>query len=151
MPDPLHDRSRAEVIGGAGDMDETHGVEATLFPNIQGNAPLPTRDGLATVAATGAPRDDNVSNYRRVYFLLAGQNRLIVDLLADDFVLQLSLYASGASSFQLTQAVGGGDADPTLDVYNGTVSAIPLPAAAWLFGSALLGLVTVARRKRLKA
>lgn len=28
------------------------------------------------------------------------------------------------------------------------VSAVPLPAAAWLFGSALLGLVTVARRKR---
>ena len=27
------------------------------------------------------------------------------------------------------------------------VSAVPLPAAAWLFGSALLGLVTVARRK----
>jgi hypothetical protein len=28
------------------------------------------------------------------------------------------------------------------------VSAVPLPAAAWLFGSALLGLVTVARRRQ---
>ena len=31
------------------------------------------------------------------------------------------------------------------------VNQVPLPAAAWLFGSALLGLVTVARRKQLKA
>jgi hypothetical protein len=30
----------------------------------------------------------------------------------------------------------------------GTVSAVPLPAAAWLFGSAILGLAGVARRKR---
>jgi hypothetical protein len=28
---------------------------------------------------------------------------------------------------------------------------VPIPAAAWLFGSALLGLITVARRKQLKA
>lgn len=30
----------------------------------------------------------------------------------------------------------------------GTVSAVPVPAAAWLFGSGLLGLLSVARRKR---
>jgi len=30
----------------------------------------------------------------------------------------------------------------------GTVSAVPVPAAVWLFGSGLLGLVGVARRKR---
>jgi hypothetical protein len=29
-----------------------------------------------------------------------------------------------------------------------SVSAVPLPAAAWLFGSALLGLIAVAKRKR---
>lgn len=31
---------------------------------------------------------------------------------------------------------------------NGTVSAVPVPAAAWLFGSGLLGLVGVARRRK---
>ncbi len=34
--------------------------------------------------------------------------------------------------------------------YNGAVatnSAVPIPAAAWLFGSGLLGLVGIARRK----
>ena len=28
-----------------------------------------------------------------------------------------------------------------------TVSAVPLPAAVWLFGSALVGLATLARRR----
>ena len=30
----------------------------------------------------------------------------------------------------------------------GSVSAVPIPAAAWLFGSAILGLFGIARRKR---
>jgi len=34
-------------------------------------------------------------------------------------------------------------------VNNAFVSAVPVPAAAWLFGSGLLGLVGVVRRKRL--
>ena len=31
---------------------------------------------------------------------------------------------------------------------NGTVSAIPLPAAVWLFGSGLLGLVGISRKNQ---
>ncbi len=41
--------------------------------------------------------------------------------------------------------------DPRLTVWavrSGNVSAVPVPAAAWLFGSGLLGLVGVARRKK---
>lgn len=34
-------------------------------------------------------------------------------------------------------------------ITGGTVSAVPVPAAAWLFGSALVGLSTVARRRRI--
>jgi hypothetical protein len=34
------------------------------------------------------------------------------------------------------------------DVIEGSVSTVPVPAAAWLFGSGLLGLVGVARRKK---
>lgn len=33
-------------------------------------------------------------------------------------------------------------------VHSGDVSAVPVPAAAWLFGSGLLGLIGVARRRR---
>lgn len=35
-------------------------------------------------------------------------------------------------------------------IYYNNISPVPLPAAAWLFGSALLGLVGVARRKRVE-
>jgi hypothetical protein len=35
-------------------------------------------------------------------------------------------------------------------VRSGDVSAVPVPTAAWLFGSGLLGLVSVARRKKYK-
>jgi len=33
-------------------------------------------------------------------------------------------------------------------VYSGDVSAVPVPAAVWLFGSGLMGLVGLDRRKR---
>ena len=33
-------------------------------------------------------------------------------------------------------------------VRSGDVSAVPVPAAAWLFGSGLIGLLGVAKRKR---
>ena len=36
-----------------------------------------------------------------------------------------------------------------LAVHSGDVSAVPVPAAVWLFGSGLLGLLGVARRKRI--
>lgn len=35
--------------------------------------------------------------------------------------------------------------------YSVTVNAVPLPAAAWLFGSAILGLVGMSRRKKAQA
>ena len=42
------------------------------------------------------------------------------------------------------------DGTPYTEVYNIAVtpSAIPVPAAVWLFGSGLLGLVGVARRRK---
>jgi hypothetical protein len=33
-------------------------------------------------------------------------------------------------------------------VHSGDVSAVPVPATAWLFGSGLIGLVGIARRKK---
>jgi hypothetical protein len=38
-------------------------------------------------------------------------------------------------------------ADAVAGVYTESVSAVPVPAAAWLFGSGLIGLVGIARRK----
>ena len=42
-----------------------------------------------------------------------------------------------------------GFANLTYDLYlTGTVSAVPVPAAVWLFGSGLIGLIGIARRKK---
>lgn len=54
-----------------------------------------------------------------------------------------------AKTFAGTDAIWTLNTDGSLN-FNGTegaVSAVPLPAAAWLFGSGLLGLVGVSRRK----
>jgi len=51
---------------------------------------------------------------------------------------------SGTTSF-------GGDTNNAFYGGGGTLSAVPVPAAAWLFGSALVGLVGVGRRRRAMA
>jgi hypothetical protein len=52
-------------------------------------------------------------------------------------------YDSGSWDFYL--------GDGALLVSTGEISAVPVPAAAWLFGSALVGLVGVGRRRKLAA
>ncbi|MEJ2612763.1 MAG: VPLPA-CTERM sorting domain-containing protein [Candidatus Thiodiazotropha sp.] len=54
------------------------------------------------------------------------------------------LIASATFSYISTQSVNGYSLD---DVTFGAVSAVPVPAAAWLFGSGLIGLVCAAKRK----
>ena len=56
---------------------------------------------------------------------------------------------SGGVTVQFTAicgAVAGCFSDLAID--NVTVSAVPVPAAVWLFGSGLVGLVGIARRKK---
>ena len=56
----------------------------------------------------------------------------------DTYTLDLALYLQNPFSLDIENIVP----QPS-----GTTSVVPLPAAAWLFGSALLGLLMVARRK----
>jgi hypothetical protein len=60
-----------------------------------------------------------------------------------DFVVALDKDVEYKFRVQKIGAGGQVDFDGSI-----TVSSVPLPAAAWLFGSALLGLVGIARRKR---
>lgn len=53
----------------------------------------------------------------------------------------------GTSSATAVFLTGDGSAYSVLN-FNGVVSVVPVPAAVWLFGSGLLGLVGMARRKK---
>ena len=57
---------------------------------------------------------------------------------------------SGSFDIGWTSLIVGGPFDGQTGTYNvqGTYSAVPVPAAVWLFGSGLVGLVGVARRRR---
>lgn len=50
--------------------------------------------------------------------------------------------SNGANSANTIWTFSGGTSD-----YSMTITAVPVPAAVWLFGSGLIGLVAVARRK----
>lgn len=58
-----------------------------------------------------------------------------------DASAQYVLFTPGSASFET------GDDNDYL-VWKGAVNPVPIPAAVWLFGSGLLGLVSIARRKK---
>ncbi len=87
---------------------------------------------------------------------LCGQNLSVINATSDwqtitgDFTL-----GAGVTAYTLQfAAVCGASASCTADYYfdnisiTADVSAVPVPAAVWLFGSGLLGLIGVARRKK---
>jgi len=99
-----------------------------------------------SVDANDSPPSFNISNFLVisdspliVFSFQAADNRYSFDgvLPADTYTFDVTGVSSGS--------IGGS--------YIGTVGAtlVPIPAAAWLFGSALLGLVAVGRRKNAAA
>lgn len=76
-------------------------------------------------------------------FLLRADGIRIVDAL--DFSLYSDLTGIPASSFDEAGKLINLEGNVVQDL---SVSAVPVPAAVWLFGSGLMGLLAVARRKR---
>ena len=76
--------------------------------------------------------------------LLQPDSFLLATLMFDGIALGTSQLGFG--TVVLSDAFGGSIPNPTLVPANLTV--VPVPAAVWLFGSGLLGLVGIARRKK---
>lgn len=70
----------------------------------------------------------------------------IVDQTADLLTLEGSGFLSG-NAFDITGVNWTFSASAVGTSYSMTMTAVPVPAAVWLFGSGLLGLIGVARRK----
>jgi hypothetical protein len=74
------------------------------------------------------------------------------DLFSDPFVIAQDLTTSDFNYRRITLGFNDGTAntstiDNASDIAFGSASVVPVPAAVWLFGSGLLGLVGLARRR----
>lgn len=68
---------------------------------------------------------------------------------SDDFVLSASqTFSDNGNDEWAFQGFSGEEGIISYTDPNALISQVPIPAAAWLFGSAMLGLVGVARRKK---
>ncbi len=83
------------------------------------------------------------------------------DLFAPDGIVETltgtNLVATGNGSWTATLVSAGNTGDSWIPIFSGTaytealnieISAVPVPAAVWLFGSGLLTLIGIARRRR---
>ena len=77
--------------------------------------------------------------------LLTGSSNFILGLNdGSGWIADSSVVALGANSYSITFGTGANVIEVDVQI----VPAIPVPAAVWLFGSGLLGLVVIARRKK---
>ncbi len=99
----------------------------------------------ATTTKVGAWNDPTGSLIQLSVFDINGN--LLESIQANQgFFIGISnpLIASATFNYVSSQSVNGFSLD---DVTFGSVSAVPVPAAVWLFGSGLLGLIGIAKRK----
>lgn len=104
------------------------------------------------IASTGTSDGCNVSTCVQSTFIVQLFNgaTLIDEVTFEPADDQLAFFGVTSDTYfnrlEIRETIGSND-NEIFGNFLTTASPVPLPAAAWLFGSALLGLVTVARRK----
>lgn len=95
---------------------------------------------------------DNVSGQVNDILMSAFPGLTVADFTVA--TIEFIAVGGGTSSLMLTESIinpwasSGSRDNPTLINSSVTVSAVPVPAAIWLFGSGLLGLIGVAKRNK---
>ena len=101
------------------------------------------------ISASGEASDDNDANISlELEYAYPGSIEDTVSLIAD--LTDPSANATNSVSFSVTVAPGMANKEYYTDlvVEGSAVSAVPIPAAVWLFGSGVLGLTSLARTQR---
>ncbi len=106
---------------------ETIDVGLTITPPVTGNA----------LSGTWSLDSDIFSRYEHVVLSLKAGNAFSLYLLSGDFT---------SGSWNIEDWTGNGLSHSSVYVRN--LTAVPLPAAVWLLGSGLLGLMTLTRRRK---
>jgi hypothetical protein len=123
------------ATGETWEIDEPEHVFGDIYTNFENSA-------LDNSTAVSAGLEDDVSMALAWDFSLAAG-----EIASIDFILSDTVPTSG---FYLTQTDPDSDVSiyfrSTLDISGPTV--VPLPATAWLFGSAMAGAIALGRRKR---
>ena len=124
------------VAAGQGwEIDEPGYINGDIFENFQASV---LDNGIGSSIYGNSLFPDDVSMAMGWDFALAAGEQASIDILLD-----LSAPSSG---FFLTHA----DPDSNLCIYLSStisISQVPIPAAVWLFGSGLIGLVVIAGKK----
>jgi len=119
-------------------VDPASGELANLFSNVLGIVPYKDTEG------NNSPDWDGVSNTGPFSNILSGYYWSSTPYIPDG---NIAWVFSTFYSHQ-TYASKTGSSLRSWAVHSGDVGNVPVPAAVWLFGSGLLGLVGIARRKK---
>jgi hypothetical protein len=97
--------------------------------------------------------DDSVSGTVNVYELSFDFDSDLINLQPNNFVLGTFTFDTlsiGTSALDVTYVdlVGANYSLLQASVVSGSISAVPVPAAIWLFGTALIGMIGFNKRKR---
>ena len=137
-------------------------IDATAFTIITDGAPIDISDEIFTLTSTSGSYDasadggDGLGTFAGTFSvgggLLSGTfSDLEVFGFGDginfDFDAILAFDSGSLKGGFTTGVLDGIIGGSKLTVKLATISAVPVPAAVWLFGSGLLGLVGIARRK----
>jgi len=132
-----------QINGGAGNLATTNTVDTTTFLVSSGTAKIcsPASGAICTSQAsafTGGTKP-NLEQFSMTLVFSADYQSFTATARAHDYGTQSGLTRTGTSVY--TYTING--------TYNGVGTVLPVPATAWLFGSGLVGLAGVARRRRM--
>jgi len=109
------------------------------------NIPVPSVIGITGLF--NGSGDYIASNELTQTLVLTGSNQFILGLFSGgQWLADSNVIAQGANSYSVFFGNGGSALQVDVRIVQ---TAVPLPAAAWLFGSGLLGLAGIARRVRI--